>query len=218
MDRPKLFGQGGEKTEIIVHVFSFFSLPRERNTENDVFFLLFPLQIWIFFISLRLYLRNKCSIAIGIHHICNKRANTHLLRVEIGVDSLFWCVGLWWTSMANRDDLRLFMMICAWSYYGLTFIGYNMKRHSTLLFIALSIVALLSVGFNFYLIHQLDERDQYCDKIMKESVINRGWEINTDTTLTHHDTKEWYRHRQWLDGCFHGVFHLWLFKYLSMQK
>lgn len=70
-----------------------------------------------------------------------------------------------------------------------------MKRHSTLLFIALSIVALLSVGFNLYLIHELDERDRYYDKIMKEYVIDRGWENHTDTTLMPHDTKYWHKHR-----------------------
>ena len=43
-----------------------------------------------------------------------------------------------------------------------------MKHHFPILFIALCIVAFISIGFNYYLIHELDERDLYCDKIMKE--------------------------------------------------
>ena len=73
-----------------------------------------------------------------------------------------------------------------------------MKHHFPILFIALCIVAFISIGFNYYLIHELDERDLYCDKIMKEYeeyILHRGWENNTDSTFLHGNVKEWHSHR-----------------------
>ena len=73
-----------------------------------------------------------------------------------------------------------------------------MKRQCSFLFIALCIVAFISIGFNYYLIHELDERDLYCDKIMKEYeeyILHRGWENNTDSTFLHGNVKEWHSHR-----------------------